>query len=158
MVKELAAYFFDLGISLSYQGVKLTVGLDKRDWPNRQKHLLKNLATEQEKIVRNYTDLLIGMRYSWNTIKTYTAYFKRYLEHSGVECLADRKREEIQDYCNKLAKSNIALSTLNQHINAIKFYYEKVLNQPRTVYELKRPRKNNRLPSVLSAGELRNAD
>ena len=62
---------------------------------------------------------------------------------------------EIQDYCNALAKGNIAITTLNQHINAIKFYYEKVLNRPRTVYELKRPRKNARLPSVLSAGELR---
>lgn len=155
LVKELAGHFSDLGIALSYQGVKLAVGLDKRDWPNRQKHLLKNLETDQEDIVRTYTDLLIGMRYSWNTIKTYTAYFRRYLEHLGVEGLADRKREEIQDYCNNLAKSNIALPTLNQHINAIKFYYEKVLNLPRIVYELKRPRKNSRLPSVLSAGELR---
>lgn len=155
LVKELAGYFSDVGIAFYYQGVKIEVGLDKRDWSTRQKHLLKDLETEQENILRTYTDLLIGMRYSWNTIKTYTACFKRYLEHLGEEGLADRNRKEIQNYCNDLAKSDIALSTLNQHINAIKFYYEKVLNQPRTVYELKRPRKNNRLPSVLSAGELR---
>ncbi|MGH1437627.1 MAG: tyrosine-type recombinase/integrase [Lewinella sp.] len=155
LVKELAGHFSDLGVALYYQGVKIAIGLDRRDWSTRQKHLLKELETNQESIVRAYTDLLIGIRYSWSTIKTYTACFRRYLEHFGEEGLAGRKREEIQDYCNELAKSNIALSTLNQHINAIKFYYEKVLNQPRTVYELKRPRKNSRLPSVLSAGELR---
>lgn len=154
-VKELAGYFSDVGVTLYYQGVKFAVGMDRRDWSTRQKHLLEKLETNEKDIVRAYTDLLIGMRYSWNTIKTYTACFKRYLERLGEEGLADRNREEIQEYCNDLAKSNIALSTLNQHINAIKFYYEKVLNQPRTVYELKRPRKNNRLPSVLSAGELR---
>ena len=38
-------------------------------------------------------------------------------------------------------------------MNAIKFYFEKVLGQPRTFYEL-RPRKEKKLPGVFSEQEV----
>ena len=39
-------------------------------------------------------------------------------------------------------------------INAIKFYYEKVLRGPRKVYQIDRPRKEKILPEVLSTEEV----
>jgi len=42
-----------------------------------------------------------------------------------------------------------SVSTQHQTLNAIKFYFEKVLGQPRTFYEL-RPRKEKKLPDVFS--------
>ena len=44
-------------------------------------------------------------------------------------------------------------SAQNQAVNALKFYYEKVLGQERTFYEL-RPRKSKRLPGVFSEEEV----
>ncbi|WP_372647737.1 tyrosine-type recombinase/integrase, partial [Draconibacterium sp.] len=43
---------------------------------------------------------------------------------------------------------------INMQINAIKFYYEKVLNQPRKTYYLQRPFKDRKLPVVLSIEEI----
>ena len=44
-------------------------------------------------------------------------------------------------------------SPQNQAINAIKFYYEKVLEQDRQFYDI-RPRKADKLPNVLSEEEV----
>jgi len=63
--------------------------------------------------------------------------------------------DAIQGYFNQLAQLDISASTLNQHINAVKFYYEKVLGQPRRVYRVQRPTKPNQLPVVLSSGEVK---
>jgi len=63
--------------------------------------------------------------------------------------------DAIQGYFNQLAQLDISASTLNQHINAVKFYFEKVLGQPRRVYRVQRPTKPNQLPIVLSGGEVK---
>lgn len=48
----------------------------------------------------------------------------------------------------------ISTSYQNQSINAIKFYYEKVLGNSRKVYRVERPREENFLPEVLSKEEV----
>ena len=48
----------------------------------------------------------------------------------------------------------ISTTYQNQYINAIKFYYEKVLRQKKTTYNLQRPKKENKLPLVLSVSEV----
>ncbi|HRR09249.1 MAG TPA: tyrosine-type recombinase/integrase [Rhodothermales bacterium] len=155
LVHELASRLEPLNIKLVFNGQRLNQPLKRQDWRSRQKHLLKNTETALENLLYAYTDLMIGMRYSWATIKGYTHCFRVFAEHFGVNTVETISKSEVQRYCNNLSKGDIALSTLNQHINAIKFYYEKVLGQPRTVYDLKRPRKEEKLPSVLSTGELR---
>jgi site-specific recombinase XerD len=62
--------------------------------------------------------------------------------------------EDIRDYLYHLANDKEAsTSTLNTAINALKFYYGEVLKR-RFVYEIKRPRKDKKLPVVLSQDEV----
>jgi len=81
--------------------------------------------------------------------------FSKFLDsYKGIDP-KDLDKQAIIDYHKFLIKNKQAsLSHHNQSINAIKFYYEKVLKQPRTVYELDRPRKEYRLPKVLSKPEV----
>jgi site-specific recombinase XerD len=56
--------------------------------------------------------------------------------------------------CFYLVKDkNIATSTLNIAINALKFYYGTILKR-KFVYDIKRPRKDKKLPVVLSQEEI----
>ena len=48
---------------------------------------------------------------------------------------------------------DISISQQNQRINAIKFYYEKVLGREKQYYDLHRPNKEHKLPEVLSKTE-----
>ena len=52
-------------------------------------------------------------------------------------------------------KENWSSTHQNQVINAIKFFYEQVLKQPRTVYDLPRAKKEWKLPSVFAEEEVK---
>ena len=77
--------------------------------------------------------LLMVRAYSPNTISSYLAclnYFKKYFRGSEID---DLKKEDIIDYLFHLIKNNYSKSTQNQHINAIKFYFEKCLEKERVL-------------------------
>ena len=109
-----------------------------------------------EKVLRQYKDLLIQKRYSQNTQDVYYSYFKDFCIYFQNEKLMDITTAQINSYILDLIKSkSISISQQNQRINAIKFYYEKVLGRRKEYYELHRPRKENKLPKVLSKNEVK---
>jgi len=106
--------------------------------------------------MKKYTDLLIQKRYSENTIKTYCNYFKDFCIYFNNKPLEIITTSQINSYILDLIKSkNISISQQNQRINAIKFYYEKVLRRDKQYYELYRPKKEHKLPKVLSKNEIK---
>lgn len=98
--------------------------------------------------------ILMVRAYSPNTIITYLAclnYFKNYFNGSEID---DLSKEDIIDYLFHLIKNNYSKSTQNQHINAIKFYFEKCLGKKREFYQIDRPIKDKKLPIILSKNEI----
>jgi len=107
--------------------------------------------------MRKYTDLLIQKRYSDNTIKTYCNYFRDYCKYFKDDKLDNITTNQINAYILDMVKiKNISISQQNQRINAIKFYYEKVLGREKQYYNLHRPNKEHKLPKVLSKNEVKN--
>jgi len=106
--------------------------------------------------MKKYTNLLVQKRYSKNTIKTYCIYFKDFLNYFEVEKIKDVTTSQINSYILEMINSrNISISQQNQRINAIKFYYEKVLGREKQYYELHRPNKEQKLPKILSKNEVK---
>jgi site-specific recombinase XerD len=98
-----------------------------------------------------YLEQLKLKRYSRSTIKAYLAHFNLFLTYVGRRPPRGITQEEIKRYLLYLVnEKNVSGTYQNQAINAIKFYYEQVLGQPRTVYQLPRARKEKKLPAVLS--------
>jgi site-specific recombinase XerD len=62
--------------------------------------------------------------------------------------------EEIRSYLQHLISQNKSNSYLNQAINSIKFYYETVMGMPNRFYSIERPRKEQRLPSILAKEDI----
>lgn len=105
-------------------------------------------------IPEGYLEKLERKRYSRNTINAYTAYIRDFASAFEGRDLADITKEEINGYILELIrKRGISSSQQNQRINAIKFYYEKVLGRERAYYDIERPRKEKKLPVVLSREE-----
>lgn len=106
-------------------------------------------------IPKGYLEQLEQARYSDNTIKIYSHYFCDFItEFSGRDI--DRiTKEEINAYILRLIKERkISASQQNQRINAIKFFYEKVLGRNKEIYSINRPRKERKLPDVLGKDEI----
>jgi site-specific recombinase XerD len=93
--------------------------------------------------------------YSPNTVKTYLQQFKEFLRFYSQSPAAELSEAEIRNYVIYLVEHRkVSKSLQNQAVNAIKFFYEKVLMQERKVYYLERPMREKKLPEVLSQEEL----
>ena len=107
------------------------------------------------KAPKEYLDKLERKRYSPNTIKTYLSLFEQFLNHYpevSPEKLNDDHVANFQTYLVKEKK--VSTSTQNQYINAIKFYFEKVLGREKGFYHIDRPIQEFKLPKVLTEKEV----
>jgi len=95
---------------------------------------------------------LMARKYSRRTVKLYLHYNEEFLRFSR-KTPYQISNDDVRDYLYHLAeKKNASASTLNIAINALKFYYGEVLKR-KFVYEIKRPKKDKKLPVVLSQEE-----
>jgi integrase/recombinase XerD len=122
-----------------------------------RKARLKPVEVENYRQVPDcYLNKLTVLRYSGNTIKTYKDCFCEFINYYNTKDISEITQEDIQAYLLYLVEERqISTSYQNQAINSIKFYFEKVLQGPRRVYYIERPRKEKMLPSVLSEAEVK---
>ena len=96
------------------------------------------------------------MRYSPHTIVSYKMLFEEFINYYTTRAIDDITEPEIIAFILYLVKERgISTSYQNQAINAIKFYYEKVKGGERKFYQLERPLKEQKLPTVLSVEEVK---
>ena len=115
----------------------------------------KPLPKSQVKFPDAYLNLLEQKRYADNTKKTYTSYFADFIRHFKNQALEDITKEDINNHILQLiVEKDISPSQQNQRINAIKFYYEKVLGRQKEYYDIERPRKGFLLPKVISENDV----
>ncbi len=106
-----------------------------------------------------FVEKLFLLNYSLNTIRTYHALLLRFLNGNrevGLEQLNGFTAEEINRYHRGMVQSQkYSHSTVSQSINAVKFYYQRVLGRHSVRPEdIERPEKPSRLPQVLSKQEV----
>lgn len=93
--------------------------------------------------------------YSSNTIKTYSTEFAQLLyvlKTTPVDTLTEERLRSYFLYC--IEKLKISDNHLHSRINAIKFYFEKVLKHPEMFFDIPRPKKPSILPKVLSKNDI----
>ena len=115
----------------------------------------KSIAVSKPSLPPEYVETLKLKNYSEPTIKTYRLHFQRFLKYYQKTKLEDLTHEQIRKYLLYLVEEKkYSTSAQNQAINSIKFYYEKVLGKPVEKYYVPRPRKEKKLPQVLSEEEV----
>jgi len=96
------------------------------------------------------------MRYSNSTIKTYTNLFEEFMNYYFRLEINSISEKQIIEFLRYLVNERlVSASYQNQAINAIKFYFEKVLGGQRKFYFIDRPRREQKLPEVLSTDEIK---
>ena len=107
------------------------------------------------KCPHEYVAKLKELRYSSNTLAVYTDMFEEFMNFYPDKILEEISEEGIVLFLRYLVNERqVSISYQNQSINAIKFYYERVLRGSRKVYYIERPRKEQYLPEVLSEEEV----
>ena len=107
----------------------------------------------RDELIRMEQKMML-QRYSPNTVKTYKGFFALLLAHYPDRHPETLDKEALMAFLlHGVATRKWSESAQNQAVNAVKYYFEKVLGQERTFYEL-RPRKSQKLPGVFSEEEV----
>lgn len=112
-------------------------------------------SENNEKLLTLVDEQLKLKGYSFKTRKTYTKHLKRFSSFTCKE-LDSISLQDIRRYIMFLLEEQKAShSYANQAISALKFLCNDTLNQGKLIEALPRPKKENKLPNVLSFEEVK---
>ena len=117
---------------------------------------LKNEPMNTKAHINQFINFLNYRRYSPNTIKTYTdalEVFFRFHKNKEPENLS--VEDIIAFNTGYILRKNLSTSYQNQVINAIKLFYRNRFNRTMEVDYIQRPKREKRLPNVLSKAEIK---
>ncbi len=109
-----------------------------------------------KQLIDRYKQWLTHKRYSENTIKTYTEMLSIFAGHMGDMSLSSISNYEVVDFVHsKLIPQGYSFTYQNQLVSALKLFYREIVNAPLDIERLERPRREHKLPNVLSKAEVR---
>jgi len=112
-----------------------------------------NVCTEKESYIKELSDLLKLKGYSFKTRKSYISHFRRMIEYFNKNP-QDVSQSEIRSYLVYLLDSkDVSHSYINQIVSVVKIYYNEILKNTVSL-DVPRPKKQRKLPSVLSQEEV----
>lgn len=102
-----------------------------------------------------YLDSLVLKGFSTSTIKTYCGEFAQLLNIIGdfsVKKLSEDKLRSYFLYCH--TELNLSENQIHSRMNAVKFYFEKVLGRDKFFVDIPRPKKAQILPKALNEKDI----
>ncbi|MDZ7741005.1 MAG: tyrosine-type recombinase/integrase [Bacteroidota bacterium] len=104
-------------------------------------------------------ECLYGGNYSKNTLQIYHYMVLRFIntyKSAGITQINNFSEKQINDYHLALAQSKrYSPSSINQSINAVNFYFTKVLKVDHRKEDIARPKKNRDLPEYYTCAEMK---
>ncbi len=118
--------------------------------------LLPPLPQDTKRKLYDFEKRMRQMRYSENTIRTYTGGVATFFRYCHDKDLAMLSNEDLQAFnYGFVLKNHYSSSWQNQVINAVKLFYRKMERREMILEEIERPRKEMHLPNVLSKEEVK---
>jgi len=134
--------------------IREQVGISKKN--EVSKELMLKINEINRPALQKMFDTLILKSYSENTIKTYCGEFAQLLitlKKIEVDTLTPDRLRAYFLYCIKNLK--LSENLIHSRINAVKFYFEKVLHRETMLFEdIPRPKKKYLLPKVFSKEDI----
>lgn len=125
----------------------------KKHTPKQSK--LNPINSQSQNAVLKFQDYLITLRFSENTIKSYTEALRIFLRYHNNKNVQEITQDDITNFnLGYIIKNNYSASYQNQVINGIKHFFDRFQNLNLNIDDIERPKKQFKLPSVLSLEEI----
>lgn len=133
--------------------IKIKTPQDEKNNLNRTDKSAPNTATELS--LNAFHKYLTNLRYSKNTIVNYESSIRIFLKFLKLKKPEDIDIEDINNFCGDyIVSMKKSASYQNIFINAIKLYYKVIYNKSIEIEDIKRPRREHRLPSIFNKEEV----
>jgi site-specific recombinase XerD len=107
---------------------------------------------------QRFLEVLFARGYSRNTIRSYHSLLLRFMRQINIKdeaALAKVTAEEVNGYHARwIASREAVAATVNQSVNALRFYYRYVAKTPLVLEDVIRPQRLRQLPKVMSREEV----
>jgi integrase/recombinase XerD len=121
-----------------------------------EKTILTALSEDAVQQLTRFENYLKSKRYSARTVKTYSDSLRTFFRFHHDTCIEKLGVEDVIRFNNDyILKNSLSQSFQNQVINAIKLFYRNRFNRSMELEHLHRPRREKRLPNVLSKEEVK---
>ncbi len=95
-------------------------------------------------------------RYSESTINTYADAVKQFLMYYKIRDIKSLNNEDMVEYVHEhIVKNKLSFSYQNQLVNGVKLFFREVEKSKIEIDKLQRPRREHKLPNVLSKEEVK---
>lgn len=106
--------------------------------------------------IGDFVKWMTQKRYSINTINTYESMVISFFKYHNTKHVEAITKNDLIDFnTNYILANNYSYTYQNQMVNAIKLFYKQVANIQLNTDQLDRPKKEKRLPEVLSIIEIK---
>lgn len=146
------------------QGVKIIDNLAQEDLhytkqqfstKDRINRLVEKFPIQYSPMITKVTDAMLREKYSFKTISNYVSKLVKFRKYQDDQTMDQLTIHDANSYLSVLAKNDVSESLLNSVYSAIKLYYDKVAYVPSfDLQKMKRPRKGQYLPVILSRQEI----
>ena len=136
---------------------ELTPCIDQ-EYKNETKtiHQKYNFSESTLNDIQKFQNNLQAKRYSESTIKTYTEALRVFLKFHENKSAEEITNLDVIQFNNEyILKNKLSESYQNQTINALKLFLQIIHNQKIVIEIIERPRREKRLPNVLSKEEVK---
>lgn len=119
------------------------------------KEMILQIHPINQKAFQDFQNQILLKGFSQSTMRVYSVEFAQLLyvlKDYPVEKLTKEKLKSYFLYCIK--ELGLSENYLHSRINAIKFYFEKVLHQDKMFFDIPRPKKPQLLPKSLNTKEI----
>lgn len=118
--------------------------------------ILEPLKVEHTVHLEKFKNYLLSKRYSHSTIKTYTETLITFLRYFPNKTVSEFDHGDIVIFNNEyIHVKKLSASYQNQVVNGVKLFFRVVENKKMIVELIHRPRREKKLPNILSKEEVK---
>jgi integrase/recombinase XerD len=140
---------------LDYSGMELKAQI-RLEKPELTTAPLAPLNDEHKTHLEKFKNYLLSKRYSPATIKTYTESISTFLRFFISKPISEINHNDLIEFNNQyIIRKNLSNSFQNQVVNAVKLFFQIIENKQLIVELIHRPRREKKLPNVLSKEEVK---
>ncbi len=126
---------------------------------DREKQVVQQNATNTLLItskLNNFSTWMKHKRYSESTITTYTEAVKHFLLYFKQRKIGTLSNDDVVEYVHEhIIKKKLSFAYQNQLVNGLKLFFREVEKSKIEIDKLQRPRREHKLPNVLSKEEIK---
>jgi len=153
LLMEPYGVFIENNLPINYLNVRNMPNRKQLDLAKTKQSIFDKVPESGKQYLEKMVNTLLAVNYSQATLQNYSNTFIQFLKYFNFKNPEEISQAEIVTLLASLMERGLSASTGHTMVNAIQFYYHNVVCKKEFEIKLPRPKKEKKLPTVLTMEE-----